>query len=222
MPASRHSKRSQQRETSGVGVAFNSPIKRHDAKKASSHVKPLGYAAKRQNLQALLDELIANCNPERSVSSERQNSGSDLPQEQLVDNDILQLPAGDDDNNDVPQPLVEDVFVALSEVDPGSPSKARRTIPDNNANDLYRRWQEVLPSTVDPYLKYLAATIGRASQPMTEIIVTCKEEVCLRKTHRILCLCFDRSSWHLLFLFLSNLSSQISSLSISQVVDVRA
>jgi len=48
-----------QRETSGIGVALSHPIKRRDSK-SLSYV--FGHDTRWQNLEALLAELVAECN----------------------------------------------------------------------------------------------------------------------------------------------------------------
>jgi Proliferating cell nuclear antigen, C-terminal domain. len=69
--------RKQQRVTSGLGVAFSSPIKRGDKRKTTTYVAPLGQAPRRQRLaemvsvQLILSGEVAFENPAQATSSKK-------------------------------------------------------------------------------------------------------------------------------------------------------
>lgn len=178
MGASRHPKRSQQLATSGVGVAFTTPIKRRSEKKKSNiRVVPLAQAAKRQVLEARLAKLMERSN---------QCKPPILEPEPVDDQPISETHYED-------QPEPDGVQLDAPQTPIKSTPKTRRTLPDASANNLYRHWQELLPHLVRPYLKYIETTTAKELQPIASVIARCEmPTICEGKTHKILCLFADR------------------------------
>lgn len=174
MPASLHPKRSQQPVTSGIGLAFTSPVKRrNEQKKSTIRVAPLAHAAKRQLLKARLAQLKAKPNPCVSIE----------PVDEQLEN-IFEDEVEDRAEVDMPQDCPD-----TTDLTP----KARRVLPDAKANNLYRRWQELIPCLVDPYLRYIEMTIAKELQPVTSVVANCLTPLtCAQHTNKILCLFADR------------------------------
>lgn len=82
----------------------------------------------------------------------------------------------------------------LEDILPSTPvdtPKTRRILPDSTALNLYKRWEEVLPTLVDPLLRYISSSTGVISQPVSALQSTCVEQLCERRTSTVLCLFHD-------------------------------
>jgi hypothetical protein len=67
----------------------------------------------------------------------------------------------------------------------------RRILPDKSADALYGNWRKVIPTLVDPQLKYYTRTLGQALEKTHDVISACGTHSCVRKTTSMLCLFFD-------------------------------
>ncbi|KAG2054503.1 hypothetical protein BDR06DRAFT_1049502 [Suillus hirtellus] len=67
----------------------------------------------------------------------------------------------------------------------------RRTIPDKSTDALYANWRKLIPTLVDPQLKYHARTLGQALEITHDVISACATLLCARNSTSILCLFFD-------------------------------
>ncbi|KAG1879476.1 hypothetical protein C8R48DRAFT_767734 [Suillus tomentosus] len=84
--------------------------------------------------------------------------------------------------------------------------RKRRTIPDKSTDALYANWRKLIPTLVDPQLKYHARTLGQALEITHDVISACATLSCARNSTSILCLFFDR------FVSIDVLSCECSSL----------
>ncbi|KAG1836378.1 hypothetical protein C8R48DRAFT_623287, partial [Suillus tomentosus] len=66
-----------------------------------------------------------------------------------------------------------------------------RTIPDKSTDALYANWRKLIPTLVDPQLKYHARTLGQALEITHDVISACATLSCARNSTSILCLFFD-------------------------------
>ncbi|KAG1859743.1 hypothetical protein F4604DRAFT_1930462 [Suillus subluteus] len=85
-------------------------------------------------------------------------------------------------------------------------SQKRRILPDKSADSLYGNWRKLIPTLVDPQLKYYTRTLGQALEKTHDVISACGTHSCVRKTTNMLCLFFDR------FVSINVLSCECSSL----------
>ncbi|KAG1794166.1 uncharacterized protein HD556DRAFT_1205066, partial [Suillus plorans] len=66
----------------------------------------------------------------------------------------------------------------------------RRILPDNPTNILYENWRTLIPTLVDPQLKYYARTIGQGLEKTHKVISACATLTCAQKKTSLLCLFF--------------------------------
>ena len=162
----------QSASTSGLGVAFSSPVKRSEKRKTTAYVLPLGRDIKRRRLQEKLRLL-------QSGQSEVSNPGSRLCPDTNSDADL-----------EVPTPL--DELPGLPDDHPPLDlPKTRRILPDQSAYSLYAKWSQVIPTLTPPFLSYIATSTGTATEPPSSLQSKCVAE-CFRKSCTILCLFQDR------------------------------
>ena len=199
MPPPKHPTRGEQPVTTGVGLAFSSPRKRRDKNKSVTVVLPLGQGAKRRRLQKELHELQA-----KACAALEDNSMAG-PE---VDLDILNV-CHDDDNvcydsnleGHANDPSQAGLF-KLPDADTAQPCP-RRAFPDDNANTLYKRWAEILPTLMNPLLEFITKTTGTIIQPIASLKSVCQGE-CKKRVSKILCLFHDCE-----FFFLCAFSAQV-------------
>ncbi|KAG2125734.1 hypothetical protein DEU56DRAFT_873029 [Suillus clintonianus] len=86
--------------------------------------------------------------------------------------------------------MPEEIF-STRHADSGSDLHNRRVLPDNPTNILYANWQKLIPTLVDPQLKYYARTIGQGLEKTNQVISACATLSCTRKKTNLLCLFFD-------------------------------
>ncbi|KAG2053155.1 hypothetical protein BDR06DRAFT_1054409 [Suillus hirtellus] len=67
----------------------------------------------------------------------------------------------------------------------------RHTIPDKSTDALYANWRKLIPTLVDPQLKYHTRTLGQALEITHDVISACATLLCARNSTSILCLFFD-------------------------------
>ncbi|KAG1791589.1 uncharacterized protein HD556DRAFT_1200292, partial [Suillus plorans] len=65
-----------------------------------------------------------------------------------------------------------------------------RVLPDNPTNILYNNWRKLIPTLVDPHLKYYARTIGQGLDKPHKVISACATLSCAQKKTDLLCLFF--------------------------------
>jgi hypothetical protein len=187
--------RRQQPYTSGLGKVFTSPTKRRNKLKSTTLVAPLGLDARKKHL---LDHI--RCLKLKAFSTNTgPYSDSDAILEGPSPNDDSALESCDafdiSEGTTCSDPFDFNGGDVGNVLDPTSPIKIRRTLPDATAHGLYNRWMARLPSLVPSLSLYVTRTTGVPLEPITELRSTCstdRQGTCHRQTSTILCLFFDR------------------------------
>lgn len=171
--------------SSGLGQHFVSPRKPRDKRKTQTLVEFPGAELRRRRLLNQMQRLMnptssptghsptARGSP--SVEAEVNNMPDDLD---FVDVGSVEVEMSKESSSDMP---------SNSEILP----QKRRILPDKSADALYGNWRKVIPTLVDPQLKYYARTLGQALEKTHEVISACGTHSCIRKTTNMLCLFFD-------------------------------
>ncbi|KAG2156682.1 uncharacterized protein EDB93DRAFT_1238950 [Suillus bovinus] len=63
-----------------------------------------------------------------------------------------------------------------------------RILPDKMANNLYTSWKALIPTLVDPHLKYSARTHGHPLAEICPVISACASSSCVQQRFSIVCL----------------------------------
>ncbi|KAG1859064.1 hypothetical protein C8R48DRAFT_547729, partial [Suillus tomentosus] len=63
-------------------------------------------------------------------------------------------------------------------------------IPDQPTNSLYKNWIALIPTLVDPVLRYFGRTQGKALETIHPVISACGEPSCTPKRTTMMCLFF--------------------------------
>ncbi|KAH7905408.1 hypothetical protein BJ138DRAFT_1230003, partial [Hygrophoropsis aurantiaca] len=82
---------------------------------------------------------------------------------------------------------------------PSATPTTRRVLPDYSTERLYTSWKLLVPTLVQGYLTYTAATIGTAVQASEKTISSCATQTCAFKVTSITALYFDLLITHGLF-----------------------
>jgi hypothetical protein len=178
--------RGAQPTSTGLGHHFVSPKKSRDKKKTQTTVQIPGAASKHSEILARISELMK---PQAQDPEASSFSSTLLPQ-----NNAMVVSEADDTishNYDI-----ED----LTTVDEGPSHIAdvmhedttRRLLPDKLADNLYRSWKALIPTLVDPQLKYTTRTHGQPLLEVCPVISSCTYYGCAQKRSSIVCLFFDR------------------------------
>ncbi|KAG1728250.1 uncharacterized protein EDB91DRAFT_1314088 [Suillus paluster] len=125
--------------SSGLGQHFMSPRKARDKRKTQVLVKLPGAELKHRCLLSQMQRLMdpTSSKPGRSLGTTLEGpSGAEVETAHAVSSD---RPADSET----------------------SPSK-QRTLPDKSTGTLYANWKKLIPTLVDPQLKYYARTLGQA------------------------------------------------------------
>ncbi|KAG1867477.1 hypothetical protein C8R48DRAFT_771969 [Suillus tomentosus] len=143
---------------SGLGQHFVSPRKTRDKRKTQTLVEFPGAELRRRRLLNQMQRLM---NPTSSptghpptapgspsVEAEVNNMLDDLD---FVDVGSVEVEMSKESSSDMP---------SNSEILP----QKRRILPDKSAEALYGNWRKVIPTLVDPQLKYYARTLSQAKQ----------------------------------------------------------
>ncbi|KAG1777166.1 hypothetical protein EV702DRAFT_1103447 [Suillus placidus] len=70
-------------------------------------------------------------------------------------------------------------------------SVQRRIMPDQSTNALYKNWLALIPTLVDPVLRYFGRMQGKALENIHPVISACGKSSCSPKRTTMLCLFFD-------------------------------
>jgi hypothetical protein len=167
--------RTRQPTTGGLGVHFVSPIKRRDKRKSTTIIRLPGHIYKYQTLVNEIEALM------------RQTSQS-LPPED-IDEDLAPMDIATDDTTNGSETIEVDQALLSESQD----AVNQRTDPNDEANGLYDRWKNLLPSLVDSLLSYDNISMGNVLQITSNIIRSCSVFTCARKVMQITALYFDRT-----------------------------
>ncbi|KAG1882368.1 hypothetical protein F4604DRAFT_1990635 [Suillus subluteus] len=200
MPAIRPTRGAQPIST-GLGVHFVSPKKARDPKKMQTLVHIPGANSKHKRLLAQMAALMS---PQMLTTQTLSSSSAPAQPEALANfDDTASYPYDQDDSmvNDY-QPDEGPCPTDLAPEDLG-----RRILPDKMANNLYMSWKALIPTLVDPHLKYSARTHGHPLAEICPVISACASSGCVQRQFSIVCLFFDR------FLYVNVMACKCSTLS---------
>jgi hypothetical protein len=149
-----------------LGKQFESPKKSRHRQHTKDFILPPSQRIKQYHLFERLNAL------KQPTKSQVEDDPPSLNvEEHIADNDWIDVP-----EPETPIPV------------------ERRIVPDGDAYRLYNSWKTLLPSLVDPFLKYTQISIGKIVQPATSIPTTCTK-LCSVKSTDIICLYLDRK-WY--------------------------
>jgi CxC1 like cysteine cluster associated with KDZ transposases len=191
-PTTRRPTRGDQPSTSGLGIQFESPVKRRNKKKTTTYVIPPGNAAKRRRLLEKLARLKA---PPIETTP---NVEDHTP---VLDDATFEQP-------ELPNRLDDQDFPLNQDPDHDAVPVKRRILPDHTAYNLYDKWTEVLPGLIDPLLVYMTESAGKIVKRVGRLHCECLKS-CNLKTGKILCLFYDRKSPHALLSFCAYMTLRI-------------
>ena len=165
--------------TKGMGVHFSSPRKKRNKKKTSTIVTIPGHALKRQKLHDEIEALLlAPSSIEPSVSENHSfQAASPIPE-----------PTEPQEN--LPMEL-EDTSTFESEVHCDSAAAERVRTPCTTSS-LCASWKAIIPTIIEPFINYTAATVGKPLSVLSPSISSCVAHCQEQKSTAVLCLCFDR------------------------------
>lgn len=194
--------------SSGLGHHFVSPKKPRDKNKTQKIIELPGVAAKRRRLLTQMEQLM---NPE---SKKNTNSVHIEEVTEIISN------SDDFDVNmaEIPVPDL-DIPAESPSTTPLEESRKRRVVPDKSMEMLYDSWKALIPSLIDPYLKYSARTLATALTISPNTISACATPSCDFKQTSIVCLFFDSKCCCLLVCIIVNAAQDLCP-SMSSVVDV--
>ncbi|KAG1886903.1 uncharacterized protein F5891DRAFT_1200407 [Suillus fuscotomentosus] len=180
MPPARHT-RGTQPTSMGLGHHFVSPKKARDPKKTQTLVHIPGVNSKHQRL---LDQMAALMQPQVSTTETPTSTESQAPM------DIEHTTGNDYIAEEVAQPAqVVSCPTNVPKVDLGR----RHLLPNKMANNLYNTWKVLIPTLVEPHLKYSTRTHGYALPEVHPVISACASHTsCTHRQFSIVCLFFDR------------------------------
>lgn len=175
--------RGAQQVSSGLGHHFVSPKKPRDKNKTQKGVELPGVRAKRRRLLARMEELM---NPEsKEVGNDVHAAEPPEVVSTIDETDIIaEIP---DPDFDIDTPVESPSGVLLDEL-----RDKRRTVPDKSTDMLYTSWKALIPTLIEPHLKYSARTLATALVTTPNIISACATLSCPQKRTSIVCLFFDR------------------------------
>ena len=153
---------------SGMGQHFTSPKRRRDKRKSQTEVVIPGQDAKRQRLHQRLDDLLNRKLPV-------------MPPPPVTNDPLLDAVIEDATGNTDPiQHVDDDVNEEIH----------HNSTPSVATSRLYDNWHTVIPSIIQPYLQYLAETIGKPLTRPDATLIGCHRG-CEPKRTSLLCLHFD-------------------------------
>ncbi|KAG1779248.1 hypothetical protein EV702DRAFT_1214244 [Suillus placidus] len=171
--------RKAQLASSGLGSHFASPRKARDKRKTQTVVELPGAETKRHRLLAAMERLMKSQPEEPHSQLSTQATPNDTVTAEHMDTDnIVEFHTEDVDE----QPSLE---ISVKSVQ-------RRIMPDQLTNALYKNWLALIPTLVDPVLRYFGRTRGKALENIHPVISACGKSSCSPKRTTMLCLFFDR------------------------------
>lgn len=192
MPPARHT-RGTQPTSMGLGHHFVSPKKARDPKKTQTLVHIPGINSKHQRL---LDQMAALMQPQVSTTETPTSTESQAPMdiEHTAGHVDDTLNYDYDDNDYIAEEVAQPAQVASCPTNVPKVDLGRRCLlPNKMANNLYNAWKVLIPTLVDPHLKYSTRTHGCALPEVHPVISACASHTsCTHRQFSIVCLFFDR------------------------------
>ena len=166
--------------TRGLGWHFTSPRKVWDKKKSWMSAPVPGHASKWQKLLNELQDLLA-------APSEPQK----LPSSTAVAVSLIVQP---EEPLEVPPMELDDLLV-MSDGEDASPcaiaQHIRTTHPTARSISACAAWKALIPTIVDPFLKYMAATLRHPLVALGPHLASCTSSCQEQKSTVVLSLFFD-------------------------------
>jgi len=165
-----------------MGRHFTSPRKARDKKKSRTTVSVPGHASKRQKL---LDELGDLLTAQPSGLKPSLNSGVEAASP-------IHRP------EELPEALQmepEDMLFTFDDEDKScdaTEERVRTACPTTRSISMCAGWKSLIPTIVDPFLKYSAAALGQPLVALGSRISSCTSNCQEQKLTTVLCLFFDR------------------------------
>ena len=180
----RPTRSSQPITTRGLGRHFTSPLKKRDKKRSRLSAPIPGNASKRRKLDEELEALLATpFEPKRPPPTITIVDASVSPifrEEEPLEGSSMEL---------------ED-FPVLSDGEDASHSttaqNTRTTCPTARSISTCAGWKALIPTIVDPFLKYTAATVRQPLVALGPFLTSCTSSCQEQKVTAVLCLFFDR------------------------------
>ena len=175
--------------STGVGQHFSSPRKKRDKCKTQTVAHIPGQSTK---CAQLLSELTALLEQPSQTATPQSIPTSSMPNGK-VEPDIMSS-----------SEFTDEMARGTHEAPPQAPEAPHHRDLTVSSSHLSKCWQNVIPTMVEPYVKYLTQTLGKPLMTSNTILSGCSREPCERKRVSIVCLYFDRMSpFLLLFLFVT-------------------
>lgn len=172
----------------GLGKHFESPQRPRDKHKTQQHVEIAGHSAKCHRLAAHLEQLHSEvpCSPP-SIETFADQLDDEFAYENHFDSNDQEFILSNSESHQV----VGDT--QLLEATSGAQSLVRKCVlPDIFAEHLCSSWKTIIPTLIQPYLQYVAQTLGKPLPLFSLAIALCGQSQCTRKPVNILCLLFNR------------------------------
>jgi hypothetical protein len=165
--------------STSVGQHFSTSRKKRDKRKTQTVAHIPGHSTKRAQLLSELTALLEH------------------PSQTATPQSILTLPTPD--GNIEPDMMftsesTDEMARDIHDASPQSPGAPRHRDLTESSSRLMKRWQNVIPTMIEPYVKYLTQTLGKPLVTLNTILSGCSREPCERKRALIVCLYFDRTS----------------------------
>ncbi|KIN99430.1 hypothetical protein M404DRAFT_30479 [Pisolithus tinctorius Marx 270] len=153
----------------GLGQHFSSPTKRHNKRKTQTNVIIPGQSAKWQCLLQQLSDLLNHKSSPSPLSTINSPPPEPTIPDALDDTDTIQHSGDELSPKDV----------------------ADYSMPSVAVDRLYDNWMAVIPTIIEPYLQYMAETVGKPLITYDKPLSGCQAG-CELKHSSLLCLYFDR------------------------------
>lgn len=177
MSARHASHLSQPITTKGTGLHFSSPRKARNKKKTSTAVNIPGRSFKHQKLLDELQDLLASPPLEPGPSENHSFQAATHIPEPMEPQDSLQME-------------LEDAFTFDTVTCDSAAVECVRT--SRSTSSICASWKVLLPTIIEPFINYTAATLGKPLSVLTSSLSSCIAHCQESKSTTVLCLCFNR------------------------------
>lgn len=164
------------------GTLHISPLKKQDKRKTSTFVTRIGHDAKLESLRERMASILAG----KAAIAAQPVPADPVPEEEWED---VNMEVVVEDSPSSSNASVPDISLPKN-------ANPRRILPNSADHTVFDRWKKVMPTLVDPLIRYIVSTNGRGLVAKEEIKSPCTDESCARHTSRMLCLFLDRK-WFL-------------------------
>jgi len=168
--------------TKGMGRHFTSPRKARDKKKSRITTLLPGHISKRQKLLDKLGDLLA-AQPSELKSS--LNGAIEV---------VSPTPLPEELSETLPMEPEEMLFTFDDEDMPcgAMQERLRTACPTTRSISMCAGWKALIPTIIDPFLKYTAAVLGQPLVALGSRLSSCTSNCQEQRLTTVLCLFFDR------------------------------